>query len=617
MESTATTVAVEKQSTTSDDSSRESWSSRLSFLLACIGYAVGLGNIWRFPYNVYKSGGGAFLVPYVVMLALCGIPLLFMEMTVGQYTRRGPIGALGRVCPILKGAGVGTVIISFLLSTYYNVILAWTLFYLGVSMQDPLPWTGCNHTWNTDHCFDVALPPPNNNISSLKTHTNHTYASVASTQEYFDRHVLQMSTGLEQPGQLRWQLLGLLAVAWVIVYLCLWRGVTLTGKIVFFTATLPCVLLVTFAVRGLTLPGAARGVYFFLRPDWSRVLEPAIWVNAASQVFNSIGIAFGSLIAFSSYNKFEGPILQNTVIVTCVDAVVSLVCGIAVFSVLGSLAHAQGLGDNVDAVVTDGPGLVFVVFPHVLAHMPWPQLWSVLFFLMLLCLGIDSQFATVEVIITSVKDGVVGLEKKLSHEALVAVVCVASFLCGIPHVLQSGIYSFAIVDFYSATISLMFIALLETVAIVWCYGTTRLAANIEDMTGHRPSTFFTVSWRLVTPALIFVIWLVTLFDYSAPTFGGDASGGGQYEFPSWAIGIGWTLTAVSLVSVPAVGLYEVARAKGNSAINKLTNTCKSKIERCPCCGGALDENLQAHVGPNPGLYSVEQIPEKDCLEVKV
>ena len=82
---------------------RETWGSTVSFILACIGYAVGLGNIWRFPYLAYKSGGGAFLVPYFVMLLLCGIPLLYMELAVGQYTRRGPIGALGKICPILKG----------------------------------------------------------------------------------------------------------------------------------------------------------------------------------------------------------------------------------------------------------------------------------------------------------------------------------------------------------------------------------------------------------------------------------------------------------------------------------------------------------------------------------
>ena len=148
--------------------------------------------------------------------------------------------------------------------------------------------------------------------------------STASTQEFFDRYVLQMTDGITEPGSIRWELFLLLVVAWVMVYLCLWRGVALTGKIVYLTASVPCVLLIAFAIRGLTLPGAGKGLLFFFRPDWSRIMEPKIWVNAASQVFNSIGIAFGSLIAFSSYNKFKGPVLRDTVIVTFVDAIVFL-----------------------------------------------------------------------------------------------------------------------------------------------------------------------------------------------------------------------------------------------------------------------------------------------------
>jgi len=409
------------------EDNRESWGSRVSFLLACIGYAVGLGNIWRFPYNAYKSGGGAFLVPYFIMLVLCGIPLLFMELAVGQYTRRGPIGALDKLCPILKGAGVGTVVISFLLSTYYNVILSWALFYLISSFQDPLPWVACNNWWNSEFCFKNS-----ENISS--TFANQSQG-ISSTQEFFDKRVLQMSEGIHNMGEFRLELFGLLALAWVIVYFCLWKGVAMTGKVVYLTATLPILLLIAFAIRGVTLPGAGEGLRFFFMPNWQKVLEPQVWVNAASQVFNSVGIAFGSLIAFSSYNKFRGPVLRDTLIVTLVDAGVSLLCGVAVFAVLGNLAHEQG--KNVEDVVADGPGLVFVVFPHALSQMPYPQVWSVIFFGLVICLGIDSQFATVEVIITSIKDGWTDLNKYLKHEMLVFIVCFASFICGLPHVFQA------------------------------------------------------------------------------------------------------------------------------------------------------------------------------------
>jgi len=551
----------------------------VSFLLACIGYAVGLGNIWRFPYNAYKSGGGAFLVPYFIMLLLCGIPLLFMELAVGQYTRRGPIGALDKLCPILKGAGVGTVVISFLLSTYYNVILSWAIFYLLSSFQDPLPWISCNNWWNSEFCFK--------NSENGTVGANSTYG-VSSTQEFFDKRVLQMSIGIHDMGAFQWELFGLLAVAWVIVYFCLWKGVAMTGKVVYLTATLPIFLLIAFAIRGATLPGADEGLKFFFTPNWKKVLEPQVWINAASQVFNSVGIAFGSLIAFSSYNKFRGPVLRDTLIVTVVDAAVSLLCGVAVFAVLGNLAHEQN--KNVEDVVADGPGLVFVVFPHALSQMPYPQLWSVVFFGLVICLGIDSQFATVEVIITSVKDGWKNIEQYLNHELLVFIVCFASFLCGIPHVFQGGIYWFHILDYYSATISLMYIAFFETIAIVWCYGANRLAKNVADMTGKEPSLFFTLSWKISAPCLIGVIWAFTLIDFRTPSYNK-----GQYIYPWWCHLLGWGVTSLSLGALPLVAIMEIIKSKSGSSLwEKFIHSWKSKISHCPCCGTKLDESKRAH-----------------------
>merc|ERR1712032_222852 len=376
---------------------RETWGSTVSFILACIGYAVGLGNIWRFPYLAYKSGGGAFLVPYFVMLLLCGIPLLYMELAVGQYTRRGPIGALGKLCPILKGAGLSTVVMSFLLTTYYNVIMSWALFYLVSSFSPSLPWEGCDHSWNTEMCRSII-----GDNDTMKDNTSLTDNTHSSTQEFYDKRVLQMTGGIEDMGSFSWELFGALLVAWIMVYFAIWKSVKVTGKVVYVTATVPFILLVIFTIRACTLPGADEGLRIFFTPDWSGMLQPKVWVYAAAQVFNSVGIAFGSLIAFASYQDFNGPILRNTLIVIVIDAITCILCGVCVFATLGSLAFSQGT--TVDKVVTQGPGLVFVVFPHALSQLPLPQLWAVVFFAMLVCLGIDSQFAMVEVVITSVKD---------------------------------------------------------------------------------------------------------------------------------------------------------------------------------------------------------------------
>ena len=164
-----------------------------------------------------------------------------------------------------------------------------------------------------------------------------------------------------------------------------------------------------------------------------------MWVYAAAQVFNSIGIAFGSLIAFASYQDFNGPILRNSLIVIVIDALTCIICGVCVFATLGSLAFTQQT--TVDNVVTQGPGLVFVVFPHALSQLPLPQLWAVVFFSMLVCLGIDSQFAMVEVVITSVKDSFTHIlsDMHVRHEFVVLIVCLVSLLCGIPNLFQGRV----------------------------------------------------------------------------------------------------------------------------------------------------------------------------------
>ncbi|CAL8306753.1 unnamed protein product [Gadus morhua 'NCC'] len=154
------------------DPHRPTWSRQIEFTLAGIGMAVGLGNVWRFPYLCYRSGGGAFLVPYVFMLVVLGIPLLYMELLLGQYMRRGPVQVLKNVCPLLKGVGLASVAISFIMCTYYNVVITWALYYMFSSFRTTLPWQDCNNTWNTQNC------------TSTPTNSSGEHTSTAS-QEFF------------------------------------------------------------------------------------------------------------------------------------------------------------------------------------------------------------------------------------------------------------------------------------------------------------------------------------------------------------------------------------------------------------------------------------------------
>ena len=222
---------------------RESWGSKMQFLLATIGYAVGLGNVWRFPYLCYRNGGGAFLIPYLLSLVLIGIPLFLLELAIGQYHRRGAIGTWSKIAPALKGVGIASVVVSFVVSLYYNVIIGWSLFYFGVSMSDPLPWV--NYTCNAN---DSSSP----------------VCVESATENYFYREMLQASSWIDEPsnGDVVWEQAICLLVAWIITYLCIVNGVESSGKVAYFTATFPFVVLFILFFRGVTLPGAGEGVLY-------------------------------------------------------------------------------------------------------------------------------------------------------------------------------------------------------------------------------------------------------------------------------------------------------------------------------------------------------------------
>ncbi|XP_014324901.2 sodium- and chloride-dependent GABA transporter ine-like [Xiphophorus maculatus] len=521
-------AAMSKEEATDQQPGRPTWSRQIEFTLAGIGCAVGLGNVWRFPYLCYRSGGGAFLVPYLLMLVVLGIPLLYMELTVGQYTRRGPVHALAIVCPLFKGVGIASVAISFIMCTYYNIVITWALYYLFSSFQAPLPWQSCNNTWNTPNCTDHA--------------TNSSHSSTAS-QEFFRYKMLGQTSGVEETGTLRWELFLILILAWILIYLCIFKGVKSTGKVVYFTALFPYVILIALLINNVQLPGASDGIAFFIVPEWDKLRSVEVWVNAAAQIFNSIGIGFGSLLAMSSYNSFNNNVLKDTLFISITNSLTSILAGFVIFSAFGYMSYLQGI--PVSQLAVDGPGLVYVVYPQAFANMPVSQLWAVLFFFMLLCLGLDSEFAMVEVMVTSFMDEfyqqLIRIFKR--KELFVLAVCGVALLLGIPCVMQVGIYVFQLMDHYTAIVSIMFLAFFEIIAICWSYGVKRLSSNMEEMTGQKPNIFFRLCWLVVDPVLITVILIFSVIQFKPARYG-------DYVFPPWAQGVGWVIALASIIWIP-------------------------------------------------------------------
>ncbi|CAB1328053.1 unnamed protein product, partial [Coregonus sp. 'balchen'] len=228
---------------------RGQWASKAEFLLAVAGQIIGLGNVWRFPYLCYKNGGGVFFVPYLLFLVLCGVPLFLMETSLGQYTSLGGVSAWRSICPLFGGLGFASQVMILHGCVYYIVVLAWALFYLGHSFQSELPWAHCNNTWNTDACvlFDC---------QNLTSGTSLPENATSPVIEFWEREVLQLSSGPDVLGPVSWRLA-----------LCLLL-------VVYLTATFPYVMLAILLVRGITLPGAAQGIVYYLNPNITRLADP-------------------------------------------------------------------------------------------------------------------------------------------------------------------------------------------------------------------------------------------------------------------------------------------------------------------------------------------------------
>ncbi|XP_028680284.1 sodium- and chloride-dependent GABA transporter 1 isoform X2 [Erpetoichthys calabaricus] len=490
------------------------------------------------------------------MLLLCGIPLLFMEFSIGQYTRLGPVHAMAKICPLLKGVGVATVAISFILCTYYNVIITWALYYLFNSFQSTMPWQTCNNTWNI----------PENCSSGFPGNATHLQSA---SQQFFDRNLLQKTDGIDQIGKMRWELFGLLILSWVIVYLCIFKGVHSTGKVVYFSATFPYIILIALLINNIQLPGAKNGILYFISPNWSKLSEIQVWVNAAAQIFNSIGISFGQMISMASYNKFNNNILRDTLIVSLTNSATSIFAGFVIFSAIGYMAHIHNL--PVDNIATDGPGLVFVVYPEAFTTMPLASMWAALFFFMLLCLGIDSQFAMVEVMVTSLMDsfGKSLLKVLRRKELLVLVVCFVAFVLGIPNVAEGGIYVFQLLDHYTAVVSLMFLAFFEVTAVCWIFGVSRLSHIVNEMLGAPPNIFFKVCWAVISPLLVMTILISSVIQYSPARYGKD------YTYPGWAEVLGWFMSLSSIIWIPLGAVHTLYTLPG-SLLQRL------KLSLLPC-----------------------------------
>merc|ERR1719244_248920 len=549
-----------------DPAARGEWGNKLDFLFSCISVSVGLGNVWRFPYLCYKNGGGAFLIVYFIAMLFCGVPIFFQEVAMGQYLGSGGMTLVSQLCPILKGVGIATMTVVFFLDIYYCVIIGWTFFYLFATFSSlpDLPWDTCVGWWNTEECF---RPTDNMTANDIRL-ANYSWHNVTKNgvtkllrktttpvEEFWDHRVLMKNEGVEHGlGTVQWELLGCLFFAWVCVYLIIAKGLHSSGKIIWFTALFPYFVMFILLFRALTLEGAIDGLAYYVHVDWSKLLEGTTWIDGATQIFFAYSVGMGALPAPGSYIKFHHDCFKDAIITCIVNTLTCLLAGVLVFSILGYMAKLQG--SSLDEVVNSGPGLVFLTYPDLVITLPGSVMWAAIFFIMLLVLGIDSEFCNVEALVTGIVDN--WPDQLLKHRRYFTIcLCLFLFCLGIPLVTNGGIYMFQLLDFYSCSgLALLWVTFFQTIAIGWFFGAQRFCDCIEQMTGHKPNIFWYLCWKFFAPAVMLAVFIFYCISYTPVTYGED------YKYPKWAEGMGLCMSFTSMIWVPGYAIYYLATQPG-------------------------------------------------------
>uniref|UniRef100_A0A8C1TR32 Transporter n=1 Tax=Cyprinus carpio TaxID=7962 RepID=A0A8C1TR32_CYPCA len=580
---------------------RPAWDSKLQYVLAQVGFSVGLGNVWRFPYLCHQNGGGAFMLLYVMLLLIIGVPLFFMELAAGQSIRQGSIGVWKHISPRLAGIGYSSCMVCFFVALYYNVIIAWSLFYMGNSFQYPLPWEQCP-------------------VDMISNQTVKECAASSPTSYFWFRKALDISDSIDQSGEFNPILTGCLLAAWAIVCLAMIKGIKSSAKVMYFSSVFPYAVLICFLIRGLMLDGAIEGIKYMFYPKLEIWGEVQVWRQAATQVFFALGLGYGSVIAYSSYNPVHNNCHRDAIMVSGINFMTSVLASLVVFVVLGFRAknialncvatnvvrmaemaktgsaqhwwpwfnmsnpklvalqdyrewyshYGSLLGSNITdcdleremSKGVEGTGLAFIAFTEAMALFPASPFWSTLFFLMLLNLGLSTMFGTMQGILTPLMDNfrVLGRHKTM----LTVCSCILGFFIGLLFTQRSGNYFVTMFDDYSATLPLIIVVVFETVSVAWIYGADRFLDDVEVMLRWRPPVVYRYLWKyvcllgmvgLLAASLLRMVFKRPTYTAWNHTTGSETS----LEYPGWALVMLSTLIIVASLPVPVGYLLSFLR----------------------------------------------------------
>lgn len=456
---------------------RAQWKSQWGFLLAAAGSAIGLGSIWRFGYVVYENGGGAYLIPYFVALLTAGIPLMILEYGIGQRMRGSAPMSFAKLNPHWEWLGWWTVtFVMFGIVLYYCVVIAWCVSYL---------WFSLTLAWGTD---------PNT---------------------FFFNQFLGTTEGPHVIGDVRAPILLALLIVWVvnwvIVFFGVEKGIENANKIF-----MPLLIVLILILVGwtATLPGAREGMLRYLKPDFSRLWQPKVWIDAYSQIFFTLSLGFGIMVTYASYLPRRADINFNATVTSLVDTIVSLLAGLAIFGTLGYMATQTA--KPFEQIVNHGIGLAFIAYPQAISLLPnFPRLFGVLFFLALTIAGIASSISILETFSAAVID-----KFHYPRKPVVTVLSVTGFVGGIIFTTGGGLAWLDIVDHFLSHYGLFLACIMQCLLVGWIYGASHLRDHVNSVSLFRVGRLLDFSIKYLIPVVLAVLLFNDLLTDISRPYGG-------------------------------------------------------------------------------------------------
>lgn len=451
---------------------RPLWSDNYIYILAAIGCAAGLGNLWRFSMLAFENGGAAFVLALLISNIFIVYPLLMAESAIGQKYRLSAPQAFSKFAPGFSWIQWLAIFASLFILMYYVPIMAWAVKYFVLAFSG-----------------EFLLDPSN----------------------YFTSNIIHITDSVTMPGPFLWSIFFALLVSYIAVYFSLRRDVNSLSKVIVWTATLPFLLLLVLLIRSVTLPGAIEGLKVLFLPDWSQLSNFQLWQAAIGQSFFSASLALGYFMVSASHRSKDQDIAKSSIWILVGNFAVSLLAGITVFGTLGFMAGEQGV--TVAEVAKGGPMLVFSVLPTAIAAMPTAKIFmAVLLFLVVITLAIDSVFGLVELTVGAFHDNF-----KLNYESVLIRTLVITFIGSLPFMFGAGLYYLDILDHYVGGYLLMLIGMLEAAVIAYIVGPNKVRELINTKnSAFKVGVWFDYLLYLIPILLLFILINVIQVELQGP-----------------------------------------------------------------------------------------------------